>query len=181
MCGGRGTRLDAAVEKPLLEIGGRPMIERVLAALESSDIDTVHAVTAPQAPETRASLAGGSVSHIEAPGDGYVEDLGYALDRVGCPVLTVAADLPLLDGDAIDRVLDVHDGGSLAVCVPRAVKRVLGVSVDPHGGRNGGTLVPAGVNVVSDTGDDAEHVTYDVRFAVNVNRDADVRVAEALA
>ncbi|WP_394348666.1 NTP transferase domain-containing protein [Halovivax sp.] len=57
MCGGRGTRLDAEVEKPLFEVGDRPMIDRVLDALSA--------------------------------------------DEVGTPLLTVAADLPLIEPETV--------------------------------------------------------------------------------
>jgi len=154
LCGGRGTRLEAAVEKPVFEVGGRPMVDRVLAALEDSGVGEIRAVTSPQAPATSAHLRERGVERIAAPGDGYVADLTYALDRVSTPALTVAADLPLLDAAAVDRVLDARRG-SLAV------------------------YVPAGVNVVADDADETR-ISYDARYAVNVNRRADAAVAERL-
>lgn len=178
MCGGRGSRLDRG-EKPLFEIAGEPMVDRVLDALTESRIDTVHAVTSPHVPETTAHL-GGRVSLIEAPGDGYVEDLGTALETVEEPVLTVVSDLPLLASEVVDRTLDAHKSGSLTVCVPTHLKEALGVSAETtraHGGRE---CSPTGLNVV---GDDAEtvQVSYDARLAVNVNRPGDAELAEVLA
>jgi adenosylcobinamide-phosphate guanylyltransferase len=177
MCGGRGTRLDAAVEKPLYEVGDRPMVDRVREALVESGVDTVYAVTSPHAPETREHVAG---PRLDAPGEGYVADLGYALERVDPPVLTVAADLPLLAGDAVDAVLDAFDGTNLAVCVPVALKRALGVSVDATMDHGDETVAPTGINVVSPRDTDTIHMSYDVRHAVNVNRLADAEIAEAL-
>lgn len=177
MCGGRGTRLDTPIEKPLYEVGGRPMVERVCDALAASRIETIHAVVSPHTPRTRDHLDDRDGRIIDAPGEGYVADLGYALERVDTPVLTVAADLPLLAGDAIDAVLDRPMDGSLTMCVPAALKRVMGVSIGTTGeaGR-----APTGVNVVSNGGTETTATTYDVRFAVNVNRLADARVAEEL-
>jgi adenosylcobinamide-phosphate guanylyltransferase len=175
MCGGRGTRLDSDTEKPLFEVAGRPMVDRVRDALAAADrVDTTHAVVSPHAPETRAHLDG-ELPLVETPGDGYVADLGVALDAVEPPVLTVAADLPLLAGDAVDHVLAAADG-STSVCVPRALKELLGASVDSDD-----TWVPTGVNVVGDD-EDASDVSrsYDARLAVNVNRRADAAVAERL-
>lgn len=177
MCGGRGSRFDASVEKPLYAIGGRPMVDRVRNALAASRVDTTHAVVSPQAPDTRAHLV--DLPTIETSGDGYVEDLGQALDHVDPPVLTVAADLPLLTGPAVNDVLETFDGGSLTVCVPAALKRALGVSLDEPRSGEDRELTPTGVNVVAD-GPETTHVTHDYRFAVNVNRLADARVAEAL-
>jgi adenosylcobinamide-phosphate guanylyltransferase len=175
MCGGRGTRLDAPAEKPLFRVEGVPMVDRVADALRESRVDEVYAVTSPDAPETRAHL---SVPTVETPGEGYVADLDAALsdDRLSTPVLTVAADLPLLDGAILDRVLDAHDTGSLTVCVPAALKRDLGVSNDTTFVRDGREVAPTGVNVVGDDGDDAV-VLAESRLAVNVNTLADARVA----
>jgi adenosylcobinamide-phosphate guanylyltransferase len=172
MCGGRGTRLDAAVEKPLFEIGGVPMVDRVAAALADSRVDRTHAVVSPNAPETRAHVAG-RLPTVETPGEGYVADLGVALDRVGRPAVTVAADLPLLGADAVDDALAAGDG-SRTVAVPRALKTALGVATDYDR-----EWVPTGLNVVAD-GTDRTLRSWDARLAVNVNRKSDAAAAERL-
>ncbi|MEF8913295.1 NTP transferase domain-containing protein [Natronomonas sp.] len=181
MCGGQGTRLDRG-EKPLFEVGGRPMVDHVLAALEASRIETVHAVTSPQAPETAEHLDG-RTPRIETGGEGYVADLTTALAEVELPVLTVVSDLPLLAGEVVDRVLDAHEPGSLTVCVPTALKEALDVSADTTRAHGGHELAPTGLNVVGadDAADETLHVSYDARLAVNVNRPADADVAEVLA
>ena len=176
MCGGRGTRLGGDAEKPLTTVAGRPMVDRVLAALAESRIESVCAVVSPHATATRAHLAERAPSRedadtglrlVDAPGDGYVSDLRYALDgddpvdaetaadpdtpTADPPVLTVAADLPLLDGEAVDRVLDAAaaaESPSLTVCVPAVRKRELGVSADGAFEVDGRAVVPAGINVV---------------------------------
>ncbi|WP_101295547.1 NTP transferase domain-containing protein [Halegenticoccus soli] len=179
MCGGRGTRLDAAVEKPLVEIGGRPMVDRVCDALAGSRAGTVRAVVSPHTPATRDHLDARGVELLDAPGDGYVEDLTCALEAVGSPALTVAADLPLLAPELVDRALSAAGGESLAVCVPAELKRRLGASADATFERGGRELAPTGLNVVAGA-EDAMHVSYDARLAVNVNRPTDIELAEAL-
>ncbi len=176
MCGGRGTRLDASVEKPLYEICGEPMVDHVVAGLYESGVDDVYAAVSPNAPETETHVRETlGVEAVETPGEGYVSDLGAATDAVGTPVLTVAADLPLLAGDPVDRVLEESDGRSLTTVVPAALKRRLGCSV-----AGDGEWEYAGVNVVTDTVSDARYPSYDVRLAVNVNRRIDGAVAEDL-
>ena len=81
MCGGRGTRLDLPTEKPLVEIDGRAMVDRIRETLEASRVETVHAVVSPHAPATREHLAG-SLPTIETPGEGYVADLQSALESI---------------------------------------------------------------------------------------------------
>jgi adenosylcobinamide-phosphate guanylyltransferase len=178
MCGGRGTRLDSDVEKPLFEVCGVPMVDRVAAALDGSRVETVYPVVSPHAPATREHLGRPC---IETPGEGYVADLQAALadDRIERPVLTAAADLALLDAAVVDTVLDAHDEGSLTVVVPVERKRELGVSVDTTFDYAGRAVTPAGLNVVGPQEADVTYVTEDPRLAVNVNRPADARVAEA--
>lgn len=180
MCGGRGTRLDTPREKPLVKVGGRPMIEHVVTACMESELDAVAAAVSPHVPATRAFLSELSVEVIDTPGDGYVADLDRALEGLDDPVLTVAADLPLLEARVIDRILAIHQDGSCTVCIPEAVKDLLGTSIDHTWERCGQTVVPSGLNVVSPGAADAVHVSYDVRLAINVNRPRDVRIAERL-
>jgi adenosylcobinamide-phosphate guanylyltransferase len=178
LCGGRGTRLAFDGEKPLLPVGGEPMVDRVLDALAASRVGTAYAVVSPHGPETAAHV---DCPTVETPGEGYVTDLEAALAdaRVAEPVVTVAADLPLLDGATVDAVLDAHGGGSLTVATPVSVKRALGVSVDTQFVHDGEAVAPTGLNVV---GGDPERtvVRDDARLAVNVNRRGDADVAERL-
>jgi len=206
MCGGRGTRLGGEAEKPLRTVAGVPMVDRVLDALAASRVGKVSAVVSPHATRTRAHVearanGSASLSVVDAPGDGYVADLQYAMDAVGGggdALLTVAADLPLLDGPAVNAVLDAARaaGGSLTVCVPAARKRELGVSADATTEVDGREVVPAGINVVGgreserdDSAAPAEgdaaapgtvHLTDDARFAVNVNYPSDAQTAARL-
>lgn len=207
MCGGEGSRLrDGAIatEKPLVEVDGRPMLNRVWDTLADSRVEAVYAAVSPVAPKTRErarELASGADGVVETPGDGYVADLDRVLESVSTPVLTVAVDLPLLAPALVNRVLrvagdDPTDVPSTTVCVPAALKRRFGASVDttlsPGLIEDGQVLpesasepipelAPTGLNVVADA--DAGNTTwisYDARLAVNVNRPADLELAEAL-
>ena len=117
MCGGRGTRLRPEIEgeKPLLDVAGRPMVAHVLTALRESDIETVFAAVSPATPKTAAWLETQGVQVIATAGEGYVADLGAALDVVDQPVLTVSADLPLLTAVHVDRLISDYATDSLSV------------------------------------------------------------------
>lgn len=161
MCGGRGTRLDADVEKPLFEVAGRRMVDRVLDALEGGRVGQVHPVVSPHAPGTREHLA--AYDAIETAGEGYVADLGAALDddRVSRPVLTVVADLPLLAPALVDLAVARYGGRPLTACVPAALREVLGVSADTTRAHGGTELVPAGLNVVAEDAGTDENVVIE--------------------
>ncbi|KAB1194778.1 NTP transferase domain-containing protein [Haloferax sp. MBLA0076] len=196
MCGGRGTRLDAPVEKPLVEICGRPMLDHVVEALQQSQVEAVYAVTSPHTPETRTRAQELGVDCIDAPGDGYVSDLGFTLGRVSRPVVTVVADLPLLLPSHVDAVVEAADGGSLTACVPVDAKRDLGSSIDESlvFDYRGEAVCPTGLSVVGpdtrertdtepDTADTEDtdstvYLTTDTRLALNVNRPTDIALAE---
>lgn len=176
MAGGEGRRLDRG-EKPLVAVGGEAMVDRVLAALRESAVDRVVVATSPSTPETAAHV---DVPTVETPGEGYVADLGVALERVDRPALTVVADLPLLTGAVVDRVLERAGGETTAVCVPEALVERLGASVDLVVERDGDPVVPAGINVVGPEDADREVVVDEPRLAVNVNRPEDLALAERL-
>ncbi|WP_417378110.1 NTP transferase domain-containing protein [Halobaculum marinum] len=184
MCGGRGSRLGGDTEKPLVPVAGEPMVERVRQALAASRVERVFAAVSPHTPTTREHLAGrADVTVVDTPGDGYVADLGTALERVGTPVVTVASDLPLLAGDHVDCLLDrfaAGDGVSLATYVPVGVKHEVGVSADTTTNVDGHTVAPTGLNLVADGTDDEAVVVADDRLAVNANRPRDLQVAAAL-
>ncbi|SEK33317.1 NTP transferase domain-containing protein [Haloferax larsenii] len=150
MCGGLGTRLDAPVEKPLVEVCGRPMFDRVVDALRQSRVDQIHAVVSPHTPDTRAHASTRDVAVIDAPGEGYVADLGFALEQVSRPVLTVVSDLPLLEPSHVNGLIDDATGATRTACVPVSLKRSLGASVDDlvvfeHRGRE---VCPTGLGIV---------------------------------
>ncbi len=112
LCGGRGTRLGGDVEKPLVEVGGRPMIARVLDALADAGVSRVAAVASPHAPDTRRALVSGLAEEAAVPctvldgsGEGYVADLEVGLSAVDGPAVTVAADLPLLRGRDVEAAI----------------------------------------------------------------------------
>lgn len=174
MCGGRGTRLGGG-EKPLRRVAGRRSIDRVINALEGSNTDEVYAVTAPHAPNTASHV---SVPQIETGGEGYVRDLQAALDdeRLSGTVLTVAADLPLLDDAVVDGVIRAAEGGTLTAASPVGRVRALGFSVDTSMRHRGIAVRPAGINVVG-TGPERVWVTRDRRLAANVNRPRDLVAA----
>ncbi|TKX69339.1 MULTISPECIES: GTP--adenosylcobinamide-phosphate guanylyltransferase [Halorubrum] len=214
MCGGRGTRLDDG-EKPLAPVAGRSMVDRALDALAASRVETAYAAVSPHTPRTRERIVdrrdgtggGGTAAAeslglvvVDTPGEGYVADLQAALaEGPEPPTLTVAVDLPLLDGAAVDAVLDARAAAgtdSLSVRVPVARKRELGASADAATRYGDGAAdasaadddsaadrVPAGVNVVGaldGAGNEAVRATRDARLAVNVNRPGDRRLAERI-
>lgn len=181
MCGGEGSRLRPAVsdtEKPLVEVDGTPMIDRVVDALQASSLATVAAAVSPATPETASHLAGiERVECIKTAGEGYVADLGEAMSQLASPTVTVAADLPLVTPNHIDRASMTAGNDSLTVCVPVSRAAALGVSAEPTREYAGRTVVPTGLNMVGKR-DERTVVWEDDRLAFNINRPKDLRAVE---
>lgn len=94
-------------EKPLLEIGGIAMVDRVLAAMKYSRMfNRLILLVSPNVPATREHLSRYRVEIYDSAGGGFSKDLARFL-RV-CqpePVLVVPADLPLLDQDLMRTIV----------------------------------------------------------------------------
>jgi len=102
MAGGSGTRLSNP-NKPLIEVCGKPMIMRVIEAVE--DLGTVYVVTTIK----HSSIIEFARSHgyktLITSGKGYPEDLLEAINKVGVPTLIVPADMPFLSGQLVRKFL----------------------------------------------------------------------------
>ncbi|AUG78514.1 molybdenum cofactor guanylyltransferase [Kitasatospora sp. MMS16-BH015] len=103
LAGGAARRLGGA-DKPGLEVGGRRLLDRVLAACAAAGRTVV------VGPER--ATAGPTVrwAREEPPGGGPVAAVAAGLGQVTAErVLLLAADLPFLDRPTIDRLLAALD------------------------------------------------------------------------
>ena len=111
LTGGRASRMGG-VHKPDIEVGGRTLGERVLAAIRDADRTVV---VGPAVPGTYADL----VTREEPKGGGPVAGLAAGLVGVLAPVVaTLGGDLPFLDGPAVLRLraaLDADPRAALAL------------------------------------------------------------------
>ncbi|MGW0044142.1 NTP transferase domain-containing protein [Rhodococcus sp. NPDC003348] len=107
LAGGSGTRMGG-VDKPAIEVGGRSMLATALAAVEDAEVTVV--VGPP-----RTELDSAVVQVQESPrGAGPVAALAAGLREVGnSPIVVVlAADLPALTAEAVDRLCEAVDTSS---------------------------------------------------------------------
>ena len=189
MAGGKGTRMALAEEKPMLRVGGKPVVTLVLEALQkATKVDSVVVAVSDYTPKTAKYLESFPVKVLKTPGKEYVSDMGYAVKTLKLQtVLAIAADMPLITGEIIDEVIERYFASgkpALAVAVPLATKRKLGMSLGYAFDFGGRRVVPAGINV-NDGGkiDDAEleqevYVLDKMEVAVNINTVEELRIAE---
>jgi adenosylcobinamide-phosphate guanylyltransferase len=189
MAGGKGTRMALAEEKPMLRVGGKPVVALVLEALQNAKkVDSVVVAVSDYTPKTAKYLESFPVKVLKTPGKEYVSDMGYAVKALKLQtVLAIAADVPLITSEIIDEVIEhyfVCGKSALVVAVPLETKSELGMSLGYAFDFGGKQVVPAGINV-NDGGkiDDAEleqevYVVDKVEVAVNINTVEELRIAE---
>jgi adenosylcobinamide-phosphate guanylyltransferase len=189
MAGGKGTRMTLAEEKPLLRVGGKPVIELVLQALKNSQkVDAVVVAVSEYTPKTTKHLESLTVKTLKTPGKEYVSDLAYAVKTLKIQtVLAIPADMPLITGEIIDEVIDHYAKcakPALAVAVPLETKRKLGMSLSyafDHGNK---CVVPAGINMIEGARiDDGEleqevYILDKAEVAININTADELKTAE---
>jgi len=106
MAGGKGTRMDISNEKLLLEYK-KPVIFHVIDALKNSHcFSQVIVATSPNSPDTKHVLEQNRIETLSTPGDGYVNDLNFLLQKMDGFVFVVSGDLPLLDEEIIQKLVE---------------------------------------------------------------------------
>lgn len=110
LAGGTGRRLGGA-DKPSLEVGGVPLLDRVLAAVAHADRTVV---VGPKRPVARPVVW----TREDPPGTGPAAALLAGLRLAEGPtVMVVASDLPFLDRAAVDALRRAAAGRDGAVLV----------------------------------------------------------------
>ncbi|EME14653.1 NTP transferase domain-containing protein [Rhodococcus triatomae] len=126
LAGGSGSRMGG-VDKPAIEVGGRSMLATALAAVEDADVTVV---VGPHRDDLDPTVRQAQ----ESPrGAGPVAALAAGLQQCGtAPIVAVlAADLPTLTAEAVDRLREAVDssGADAAFAVDESgrVQFLLGV------------------------------------------------------
>ena len=191
MAGGKGTRMALSEEKPLLKVGGKTVIEHVLAALENAEkVDSIVVAVSDYTPKTARFMAKFPVKVIKTPGKEYVSDMGYAVKRLKLQiVLAVAADLPLITGETIDDIVERYEQcgkPALTVVVSMETKEKLGLGREYAFEVENKLVVPAGINVIDGRRIDEKELDEETcvvdrkEVAVNINTIQELRIAENL-
>ena len=112
MAGGSGTRMDMSGEKLLactVSDGEykKPVIFNVIDAVNHSHcFSRVIAATSPNSPDTKRVLEERGIETLTTPGNGYVSDLNFKLQKCADLVFITSGDLPLLDEKIIQVMID---------------------------------------------------------------------------
>jgi adenosylcobinamide-phosphate guanylyltransferase len=191
MAGGKGTRMALSEEKPLLQVGGKPVIEHVITALRNAaKVESIVVAVSGYTPKTAKLMAAFPVSVVKTPGKEYVSDMSFAVRTLGLQtVLAIAADLPLITGEVIDAIIERYElcgKPALVVVVPLETKKQLGLGGEYAFEFENKLVVPAGINMidgrrVNEKELDEEVCLLDRRgVAVNINTVQELRIVESL-
>jgi len=193
MAGGRGKRMDLAIEKPLLQFLGKPLIDWVVNAVKTANkVSYFYVVTSPNTPKTEEKCVKEGLKIVRTDGKGYHDDLKQAILKGGFqgPVLIMPSDVPALTGQALDRIVLAHekDGrDAFAVFVPIEKRQELGLSVSSIDEFRGVLYAVSGVNIIDSRGIGFEGkiatgaiVTDEVELLLNINTLKDLEIAERI-
>ncbi|MDC0450436.1 NTP transferase domain-containing protein [Nitrosopumilus sp.] len=109
MAGGKGTRMNLDDEKLLLKYK-KPIILHVVDSLNDSKcFSKILALTSSNSPMTKKLLEQNKIDIFDTDGIGYVEDLSLVLQSSTDSVLVTSGDLPLLDKEIIQQIVNCYD------------------------------------------------------------------------
>ena len=154
MAGGRGKRFGGDIEKPMIKLLGKPLIRRVIEATKMSKrISETYVAVTSHNPRTAEEAAKASAKIVETKGHGYHADLQEAISKLNltCPVLTVSSDLPLLNAEFLDEIIDNYEKSGMAaltVLVPIEACQKFGIIPSSFETRHGGKFAVSGINIV---------------------------------
>jgi len=181
-------RMNAATEKPLLEVGGKPMIIHVLDALKRSKmVDRIIVAVSNNTPQTARKARELNVQVIETSGEDYISDMKYAVRKLRLHVvLTVSADLPFITTEIVDQAVEKYRScgkPSLAVMTSVDVYERLGSQPEYVFEVDGRSLVPIGINVIDGSRinnselEQAVLITESEELALNANTSSELETA----
>ena len=109
MAGGKGTRMNLDDEKLLLKYKKPTILHVVDSLTDSNCFSKISAITSPHSPKTKLVLQKNNVEIFHTDGIGYAEDLSLALQSISDSVLVTSGDLPLLDKQIVQEIVNHYD------------------------------------------------------------------------
>jgi len=183
--------MGSPVEKPLLEIAGRSLLQRVIEQLKlAPSIERIVVASSPNTPITAREAGRLNVENIVTPGDGFEEDMRFAIRQLALEdVMIVSCDLPFLTVDVIERAVRTYRTSmkpALAVMAPVETYKKLGSNPGYVFDIRGQNLVPVGVNIIDGRRvgegqlDQVELIIDSEDVALNVNTLKDLETAKKI-
>ncbi len=153
MAGGRASRMGSKVEKPLLEVSGKSMLQIVIQVLKQTSVDRIVVASSTKTPSTSIEARRLGVEVLVTPGDGFEEDMHFAIRQLSLgDVLVVSSDLPFITVDIVERVVQKYRSSgkpALAVMAKPEVYDEIGSKPQYLFKVDGQDFVPVGINLIN--------------------------------
>lgn len=123
LAAGKGTRMKSALHKVLHPIGGRPMVEHVMATLDALNPARRVVVVGSERAQVEAQIGGRAVFVVQEPqhGTGHaVAQAAPALTGFAGDALVLYGDVPLVSAETLRQMIDARAHADLVVLGFRA-------------------------------------------------------------
>jgi len=181
------------VEKPLLPLLGKPLVDWVAEAVASAhSVSEFYVVTSTNTPETEKHCQTKRWKVLRTDAKGYHNDLKQATQMAGLTraVLTVPADSPAVTGKFLDKIVSQFEACGkdfCAVFVPIKAREGLGLSVDSTDEYKDKWYAVSGVNIINGAKIQGEGkietsalITEEIEVLLNINTLKDLEIAEKI-
>ena len=190
--GGKGTRMgQCGIEKPMMRVGDKCTVERVIDALKGThQIDRILVSVSDNTLKTEKYLNDLGIETLRTSGDDFMGDLHQALECMnGENVLTTPSDLPLITSAVFDQIIDYFVPGtmdSLLAVVDEATVLNIGITPSYVHEYRGKRWVLSGVSIINrlktlngDYLEESYFVTNWPELSVNVNTQLELNLARS--
>jgi len=191
--GGKGSRMGhCGVEKPMQEIGGIPVIKRVVDAISSSEnVDRILVSVSDNTKGTEKYLRSEGIETVTTSGIDFMEDIHKVFETMnGRFVLTAPCDMPLLRREVVDMLYNFFDPDTMEsaiAVVSEDIVRSVGIypsySVD-IGGRRwvlSGLCIMDRIKTLDDVFLEEAYMQTDMfELAVNINTQEELELARKM-
>ena len=109
MAGGKGSRMNLDSEKLLLKYKKPVILHAVDSLNDSKCFSKILALTSLHSPNTKKLLQENNIDTFDTSGIGYAEDLSLVLQSTNDSVLVTSGDLPLLDKEIVQQIVNCYD------------------------------------------------------------------------
>ena len=188
--GGKGTRMGrCGIEKPMMKVGEKCTVERVIDALKDSKyIDRILVSVSDNTLETEKYLNSIGIETVRTSGDDFMGDLHQALECLsGDYVLTTPSDLPLVTSQNFDAIIEYFDPNimdSLLAVIDEKTVRDIGITPSYTRESRGLKWVLSGVSIIDRkktlAGEYLEETLFETNWpelSVNVNTQLELDLA----
>jgi len=176
------------VEKPMLQVDGKPMLQHVIETLSQvQSIKRIIVATGPWTPNTTVEAGRLGVEVLATPGDGFEEDMRFAIRKLSLEdVLVVSADLPLITPAIIsEAIAKYRKSGKPALAVMAKLEDYEHLGAKPQYvfEVDGQRLTPIGINLLNGRRIDEKELDQEILLLdspdviLNVNNPRELELA----